>query len=195
MLAIDFSTANEKTADFDDSMIGTLSVISEKAIGLKLLVPAKFINSHQGYMDFIKSMAESYVSFSEGYNARLNIYGHYLTDNAITARKISLNRIKKDLPESLFANVDESRINNEKKGNGGCYIATAVYGSYDAPEVLVLRQFRDNTLSATALGRLFIKIYYRLSPPIADRLRNAKRINGFVRSILDKWVNNLKEKY
>jgi hypothetical protein len=66
----------------------------------------------------------------------------------------------------------------------GCYIATAVYGSYDAPEVMTLRRFRDETLRNSAFGRWFIRTYYRLSPPVAEKLKNAKRINAFVRSIL-----------
>lgn len=77
----------------------------------------------------------------------------------------------------------------------GCYIATAVYGSYDAPEVLTLRRFRDETLRRTALGRLFIRTYYRLSPPVAQRLKNAKRINALVRSLLDKVVAKLNSKH
>lgn len=48
---------------------------------------------------------------------------------------------------------------NQKEG---CYIATCVYGSYDAPEVLVLRDFRDNELSKNIFGRLFIKRIMRL---------------------------------
>lgn len=46
----------------------------------------------------------------------------------------------------------------------GCYIATALYGSYDHPEVILLRRFRDNTLNRSILGRAFVKIYYRISP-------------------------------
>lgn len=193
MLTLDFSNANEKTHEFDESIIDAINSIASKAVDLKNCVPAEFIQKYELCMKYVVDMANSYVSISEGINTRLNIYGYSLLDSAITARKNVLELIKKGLPENIFANVDVSKINNEKKG--ACYIATAVYGSYDAPEVLVLRQFRDNTLSATALGRLFIKVYYRLSPPIADRLKNAKHINRFVRGILDKWVHNLKEKY
>lgn len=76
----------------------------------------------------------------------------------------------------------------------GCYIATAVYGSYDAPEVITLRRFRDETLRNSAFGRWFIRTYYRLSPPVAEKLKSAKRINAFVRSILDRWVERLNRK-
>lgn len=76
----------------------------------------------------------------------------------------------------------------------GCYIATAVYGSYDAPEVITLRRLRDETLRNSAFGRWFIRTYYRLSPPVAEKLKNAKRINAFVRSILDRWVERLNRK-
>ena len=77
----------------------------------------------------------------------------------------------------------------------GCYIATAVYGSYDAPQVMTLRRYRDEILRATAFGRWFIRAYYRLSPPVAEKLKNAKHINKFVRSILDKWVEKLNRRF
>ncbi len=74
---------------------------------------------------------------------------------------------------------------------GGCYIATAVYGSYDAPEVLILRSFRDQVLQKHWIGRLFIKIYYFFSPPIAKHLKNARRINNLIRVALDQVVARL----
>ncbi len=49
---------------------------------------------------------------------------------------------------------------------GGCYIATAVYGSYDCPQVWTLRRFRDYTLAKTWYGRVFIKTYYAISPTL-----------------------------
>jgi ankyrin repeat protein len=81
------------------------------------------------------------------------------------------------------------------KSSGGCYIATAVYCSYDAPEVLCLRRFRDETLSVSILGRLFIRLYYFFSPAIAEKLKRMRRINALVRRTLDKIVVRLNKKY
>lgn len=50
------------------------------------------------------------------------------------------------------------------KKSGGCYVATSVYGSYDCPEVWVLRRFRDNSLMSTRIGRAFVRFYYLTSP-------------------------------
>jgi hypothetical protein len=50
---------------------------------------------------------------------------------------------------------------------GGCFIATALYGSIDDPNVLLLRRFRDEILAKGPPGRAFIDAYYRHSPPIA----------------------------
>lgn len=45
-------------------------------------------------------------------------------------------------------------------GSSPCFVATAVYGSQDAPEVALLRGFRDRVLRRAFLGRLFIRTYY-----------------------------------
>ncbi len=69
---------------------------------------------------------------------------------------------------------------SRKKETGeGCYIATAVYGSYAAPQVLVLRRFRDEVLKQSPAGRLFVRVYYRLSPAVARRLQSARRTTAW----------------
>ncbi len=56
----------------------------------------------------------------------------------------------------------------EKKTVGGCFVATAVYGSSIAPEVIIFRRFRDDVLLGSAPGRIGINLYYRVSPPLAS---------------------------
>lgn len=46
---------------------------------------------------------------------------------------------------------------DENTTNGGCYIATAVYGSYDCPHVWILRRYRDSVLSKNMVRKNFYK--------------------------------------
>ncbi len=83
---------------------------------------------------------------------------------------------------------------NYNKSSGGCYIATAVYGSYDCPEVWTFRRYRDENLSSTILGRTFIKTYYALSPTVVRLFGNTEWFNKFWRGRLDKIAENLRKK-
>ena len=49
---------------------------------------------------------------------------------------------------------------NKQKNKNGCYVATVIYGSYDCPEVWMLRRYRDNIIAKTWSGRVFIRSYY-----------------------------------
>lgn len=51
--------------------------------------------------------------------------------------------------------------------SGGCFIATAAYGSYLDPHVVTLRNFRDQVLLTNGAGRAFVRAYYQFSPPAA----------------------------
>jgi hypothetical protein len=48
--------------------------------------------------------------------------------------------------------------------NKGCFIATAAYGVYSAPQVQVLREFRDRYLMTNSSGRAFVHWYYQYGP-------------------------------
>jgi hypothetical protein len=75
----------------------------------------------------------------------------------------------------------------------GCFIATMVYGSYDAPEVLVLRRFRDEKLAPHLWGRMLIKLYYGVSPLIVKIFRNNQTVKRLLKGILDPFVNKLEK--
>lgn len=84
-------------------------------------------------------------------------------------------------------------INNKLNPSGGCYIATMVYGDYDHPQVMVLRNFRDNHLAKRHWGRQFIKIYYKYSPKLVKKLTGHKIINCMIKNILDVFIEHLKK--
>jgi len=77
-----------------------------------------------------------------------------------------------------------------KKG-GGCFIATAVYGSENAPAVLVLRSFRDDILLSSKLGRVFVNLYYLISPPVARLLSNNSPLQNIARKAVVRPIANL----
>lgn len=78
--------------------------------------------------------------------------------------------------DELFSNRASGK--SEAKG---CFIATACYGCYDAPEVLVLRCFRDESLLPSAFGRRIVALYYRASPRVARWLAKHQSMAATIR--------------
>lgn len=86
-----------------------------------------------------------------------------------------------------------NQTNTGSSSGGGCYIATSVYGSYDCPEVWTLRRYRDEQLLSSVAGRLFVKIYYAVSPTLVKWFGKTKWFNHFWKNKLDVMVEHLKE--
>lgn len=68
----------------------------------------------------------------------------------------------------------------------GCFIATAVYATPLAPEIDVLRDFRDNFLLKNKLGQEFVNLYYELSPPIAEFISKHLLLRKMLRELIIK---------
>jgi len=73
--------------------------------------------------------------------------------------------------------------------SSGCYIATMAYGNYDHPQVLILRQFRDEVLDKSTFGKWFIKTYYHYSPRLVEKLKDHKKTNILIRKSLNQFIN------
>jgi hypothetical protein len=84
---------------------------------------------------------------------------------------------EKQRVEAIHQSINRNVKNSTKSK---CYIATAVYGNGNAPEVLLLRQFRDRFLLSSMMGRLFVTVYYFISP------RMIKYLNGSIRKKIIK---------
>ena len=96
----------------------------------------------------------------------------------------------------LIENSSIQNTNNHKKQTAGCFIATAVYDTYEAPEVLILRKFRDDILLTSNIGKIFVKFYYFFSPQMARLLSKQSKLKVIVREkFLTPFVKYVEQKY
>lgn len=76
-------------------------------------------------------------------------------------------------------------IQNGESGTiGPCFIATAAAGTPLAPEIGVLRNFRDEWLLTNRLGTWVVDTYYHVSPPLADWIARHPVASVVVRVLL-----------
>lgn len=68
--------------------------------------------------------------------------------------------------------------------SGGCFIATAAYGTPLANEIYLLRDFRDSTLLTNPAGVAFVDGYYRISPVLADGIAKSPMLRGMAQITL-----------
>ena len=86
------------------------------------------------------------------------------------------------------------KFGKKRRKKKGCYVATSVYGSYDCPEVWVLRRYRDTVLDNHIMGKLFIHSYYAISPLLVSLFGSFSWWNRLFKKRLDKLVVKLKAK-
>lgn len=107
------------------------------------------------------------------------------TDHATTNNQSSLTVV---LP-AVSPKCDEIEVDEGwGVGAGGCFIATAAYGSELEPHVMALRDFRDRYLRQNAAGRAFIRAYYRHSPPVAALIARHESLRSVARIVLTPLV-------
>lgn len=143
-----------------------------------------------GFIDKSGKLVIPY-QFNESYNFH---DGFAILDEPIT-KKTSKNTSssKRKIPNTKSPKRDTaSSISNNS--NEGCYIATAIYGSYDCPEVWTLRRYRDNVLDHTWYGRLFIRIYYSISPTLVRWFGTTHWFRELFYKPLNNWVAKLNKK-
>jgi hypothetical protein len=69
-----------------------------------------------------------------------------------------------------------------------CFIATAAYGTPFEEDIDVLRDFRDDVLAEHHFGRMFIDVYYVISPRISEMISRSEVLRMITRGVLKPIV-------
>lgn len=115
-----------------------------------------------------------------------------------TARQYTANAATNNSVESVDTDGQVLRITSDSAISADnaaaavsvssfCFIATAGYGEATG-EVGILCDFRDQCLKTNPLGRMFVKAYYTVSPPIADFIAEHETLKAATRVALKPLV-------
>lgn len=140
------------------------------------------IQMHLKNIEFTKDRRITYIKPNTIHNEDFKIY-------------VSNKKINREIIEKYKIKIKKYEPSYEGPAipsEGYCYIATAVYGSYDSPEVIILRAYRDEVLSKKWYGRAFIRIYYAVSPSVVKHFGKTKWFNRIFKHLLDNQIENLK---
>lgn len=126
------------------------------------------------------------------YRLSLRDYSEFCTYFGTPETLADLSSRKQASRRKLTQSSTSTTVSSSSTNSSGCYVATYVYGSYDCPEVWALRRFRDNYLSDSPLGRLFIRGYYYLSPKMVAHLGGNETFRRISKAFTDWLVSKVR---
>lgn len=118
---------------------------------------------------------------------------YLITNEGIGYEDKVLHRERAVYYEEQIKQMNPSFQGNLPTLEGGCYVATCVYGSYDCPPVWTLRRYRDYTLAKTWYGRAFVRAYYAISPTLVRWFGKTKWFRNMWKPKLDRMVKRLND--
>jgi hypothetical protein len=106
------------------------------------------------------------------------------TPSVLTINDSYLNQVLKKIGDQavltlVFGKCGSTTFTITAVGTPMCFIATAA--GADAPQLDVLRAFRDNVMRPNALGAKLVSLYYAVSPPIAEFISQHDVLRAIVR--------------
>lgn len=147
-----------------------------------------YLKGFLNHPDITKEQKDRIKNYQKKYNQLVSDLRHEY------APKTATNNLSDSNSSNNSSNLSNQSSFYNSQNSEGCYIATAVYGSYDCPEVWTLRRYRDYYLAQTWYGRIFIRIYYLISPIMVRWFGNMEWFKSIWREKLDYMVKRLQSK-
>ena len=101
-------------------------------------------------------------------------------------------------PRPTIIGTTNASKKNDTYVNDFCFIATALYGQ-DSRKTMLLRNYRDQNLSNHWFGRIFVRVYYKISPYWVLFMKSNKfaqmQTLHFVNLVVDLIDKKKKSKY
>ena len=106
----------------------------------------------------------------------------YQGDYDVTTRTATVNG-KKII---AFSHHDQVEVDE-------CFVATAIYAGYDAPQVQILRVYRDKVIILSwFFGENFVRFYYYIGPYLAQYIHRFPLLRKPIKQILDMIVEKVR---
>lgn len=187
-------SANKKGFSGKNAVIGGLltggigvlaGTIGSNTVKITCLACGKEFKPGEGKAVTIPNYTQTPISqYTTGYNA-IDYFDkkiiEWCSEGKRTYAYSMCQNMKKWNLQTSIEYVDKLAAQHGIPKKGGCFVATVCYGDYDAPEVLILRQFRDDKLLKTFIGKVFVKFYYSVSPFFATLISKSDLLKKMVR--------------
>lgn len=95
---------------------------------------------------------------------------------------------------SSYQSAGRRKSGGRKSQNKGCFVATATYQSVSAPQVVILRAYRDQVLLKSKMGMKMVDLYYQVGPFLAEVVNNLPFLRPCCRKILDHISDRIHRK-
>ena len=199
MEAVFFSAFGKAMSSLGDSNYGKRQqafTVLNKSISV---IDEYYENTIEDREAVLRKITDAFIKmwnapFTYDVNAKLAVGGVWWQRNmkidTINTFRLELQQIAAKHNDRYIQDLI-TKLPKEEKTTAACYVATAVYGSYDCPQVWTLRRFRDYTLAETWYGRAFIHTYYAISPTLVKWFGHTAWFKKMWKSKLDRMVANL----
>lgn len=186
LFATELLSRNQKKLNVIEASVGSNDEVFEELSDILAMSVVGIIRFPINYAKLM-TMASDFknsLNTSEMIKIKRNITESIWTLDNLSQLKVSPN------VKFQISNLKETAKVLDKKFNpsSGCYIATYVYGDYDAPEVIKLRLFRDSFLIKYWAGKHFVNLYYFISPKIISGFGNNKLFKNVSKRFLDRII-------